>query len=58
MYLEELADALQVDSSELVRTLFMKGIMLSTNSVGAICSCADCTSIAFGCIRLCGRLRM
>lgn len=31
MSLEELADKVQVDPSELVRTLFMKGIMLSMN---------------------------
>ncbi len=33
MSLEELADALQVDPSDIVRSLFMKGIMLSMNQV-------------------------
>ncbi len=33
MSLEELADALQVEPSEIVRTLFMKGITLSMNQV-------------------------
>jgi translation initiation factor IF-2 len=33
MSLEELAEVIQVDPSELVRTLFMKGIMLSMNQV-------------------------
>lgn len=34
MSLEALADAIQVDPSDIVRTLFMKGIMLSLNQVG------------------------
>lgn len=34
MSLEALAEAIQVDSSDIVRTLFMKGIMLSLNQVG------------------------
>ena len=33
MSLEALADAMQVDPSDIVRTLFMKGIMLSLNQV-------------------------
>eukprot|EP00775_Hariotina_reticulata_P003388 gene3388-3661_t len=33
MSLEALADAIQVDASDIVRTLFMKGIMLSLNQV-------------------------
>lgn len=33
MSLEALADAIQVDPSDIVRTLFMKGIMLSLNQV-------------------------
>lgn len=35
MSLEALADAMQVDPSDIVRTLFMKGIMLSLNQVGS-----------------------
>ena len=34
MSLEALAEAIQVDSSDIVRSLFMKGIMLSMNQVG------------------------
>lgn len=34
MSLEDLADVIQVDSSDIVRTLFMKGLMLSMNQVG------------------------
>jgi hypothetical protein len=34
MSLEALAEAIQVDASDIVRTLFMKGIMLSLNQVG------------------------
>jgi translation initiation factor IF-2 len=34
MSLEQLADLLQVDGSDIVRALFMKGIMLSMNQVG------------------------
>lgn len=33
MSLEALADAIQVDPSDIMRTLFMKGIMLSMNQV-------------------------
>ena len=33
MSLEELADLIQVDASDIVRTLFMKGVMLSMNQV-------------------------
>jgi translation initiation factor IF-2 len=33
MSLEQLADLLQVDPSDIVRSLFMKGIMLSMNQV-------------------------
>jgi hypothetical protein len=36
MSLEALADAIQVDPSDIVRTLFMKGIMLSLNQVGVV----------------------
>jgi hypothetical protein len=34
MSLEALAEAIQVDASDIVRSLFMKGIMLSMNQVG------------------------
>jgi hypothetical protein len=37
MSLEALAEAIQVDASDIVRSLFMKGIMLSMNQVGAGC---------------------
>jgi hypothetical protein len=33
MSLEALAEAIQVDPSDIMRTLFMKGIMLSMNQV-------------------------
>ena len=36
MSLLDLAEKVQVEPSELVRTLFMKGITLSMNQVGAV----------------------
>lgn len=36
MSLEQLAELIQVDASEIVRNLFMKGIMLAMNQVGLL----------------------
>ncbi len=51
MSLIQLADMIQEDPSDIVRTLFMKGIMLSMNQVRArvlarACLSARCSSIA------------
>jgi hypothetical protein len=47
MSLEALAEAIQVDPSDIMRTLFMKGIMLSMNQVRRLVSSESSKDILF-----------